>query len=189
MKMDFIYKWIEHIPSDHSVGDAQIRELFKWASTIDGNAVEIGSFYGRSTVVIGYGLKIGQKGKVFAIDPHQNRYNSFIKCSEYISKTTCKEHIQIVRDLSENVLKTKSPKEIFESPVNLLFIDGDHSYEGIKKDLNWIDVVPRGGVIILHDYSSKYPGIIQAINEFRLQNPMVFEQIKLLGSMVIFRKS
>jgi len=186
--MEFNYKWIEHIPADHSIGDAQVRELFRWASTIDGNAIEIGSFYGRSTAVIAWGLKIGNGGKLFAIDPHENKYNSYEACLKNVIQADVKEYVQIVRDESENVFKEKKPKELFEKPIGLLFIDGDHSYEGLKKDLVWIDLVYHGGIIAFHDYNtSKYPGIVKAITEYQ-ETHHTMDQLLLVGSMVIFKK-
>jgi len=35
--------------------------------------------------------------------------------------------------------------------VDLLFIDGDHSYEGVKRDLPWLLLVKPGGIVIFHD--------------------------------------
>lgn len=38
------------------------------------------------------------------------------------------------------------------SPLDLLFIDGDHSYEGVKRDFEmYAPLVRPGGLIVLHD--------------------------------------
>ena len=40
----------------------------------------------------------------------------------------------------------------WEGPIGLLFIDGDHSYEGALADLKrWVPYVEMGGLIALHD--------------------------------------
>lgn len=51
--------------------------------------------------------------------------------------------------------------------VDLVFIDGDHSYEHCKSDIeSWLPHVKEGGVMCLHDYESKYwPGVFQSVNE------------------------
>lgn len=187
--MDFNFDWIKHISNAHSIGDKQIRTLFRWASVVDGNAVEIGSYFGRSTVVIARGLSIAEKGgKVFAVDPHSSKvcdYDLFLK---NIEQAGIKEYVQPIRERSEVVLESREPKELFESKIGLLFIDGNHTYEGLKKDLGWIDLVYRGGVIAFHDYNqSKYPGITQAIIEYQETHHTMY-QYELLGSMVLFKK-
>jgi predicted O-methyltransferase YrrM len=52
--------------------------------------------------------------------------------------------------------------------LDVLFIDGDHSYEGVKHDLdNYGHLVAPGGRIILHDVLSGYdPGVRQAFDEY-----------------------
>lgn len=42
--------------------------------------------------------------------------------------------------------------KLWDKPISLLFIDGDHSYEGVKKDtLSWEPFVKKGGTILFHD--------------------------------------
>lgn len=37
--------------------------------------------------------------------------------------------------------------------VDMVFIDGDHSYEAVKRDIHaWVPNVKEGGIIALHDY-------------------------------------
>ncbi|HET7648576.1 MAG TPA: class I SAM-dependent methyltransferase [Gaiellaceae bacterium] len=57
-------------------------------------------------------------------------------------------------------------------PLELLFVDGDHSYEGAKADLErWGAFVRPGGHLLLHDavdsggYGNHYPGVARAVSE------------------------
>jgi cephalosporin hydroxylase len=43
-------------------------------------------------------------------------------------------------------------------PVDYLFIDGDHSYEGVKRDFElWSPLVRSGGIIAFHDMKPDHP--------------------------------
>jgi hypothetical protein len=53
---------------------------------------------------------------------------------------------------------------------DILFIDGDHSYNGVKNDtLNYISIVRGGGYLIFHD-TEHIHGIRQWVNEFLNNN-------------------
>ena len=41
----------------------------------------------------------------------------------------------------------------FDEQIDLLFLDGDHSYEGCRADvLAWLPHLKPGGVVVMHDY-------------------------------------
>ena len=51
--------------------------------------------------------------------------------------------------------------------INVLFIDGDHSYEGCKRDIEaWLPHMKKNGVILFHDCDESSPGVVQAVAEF-----------------------
>lgn len=57
------------------------------------------------------------------------------------------------------------PSEDME--IDVLFIDGDHSYEGCKADIEaWYPYVKKGGVMLFHDCDESSPGVVQAVAEF-----------------------
>jgi hypothetical protein len=50
----------------------------------------------------------------------------------------------------------------FLSRVQLLFVDADHSYEGVHADLDaWTPKLNEGGFIVLHDFGT-WPGVTRA---------------------------
>lgn len=49
----------------------------------------------------------------------------------------------------------------------LLYIDGDHSYEGVLGDLcAWVPKVKLGGIVALHDYENPVYGVKRAVGVF-----------------------
>lgn len=54
-----------------------------------------------------------------------------------------------------------------KSKIDVLFIDGDHSYEGCKADIdNYYPQMAKGGVMLFHDCDNSSPGVVKAVEEF-----------------------
>lgn len=61
-------------------------------------------------------------------------------------------------------------KEISDGTLDFIFIDGDHSYEGVLKDLNlWFKKVKPFGIFAGHDASNR--GVTEALKEFFKNEP------------------
>jgi hypothetical protein len=59
--------------------------------------------------------------------------------------------------------------------VDMVFIDGEHTYEGVKADIEaWLPKTKK--IICGHDYSDKWPGVKRAVDEH-------FENIKVADSI------
>ncbi len=49
--------------------------------------------------------------------------------------------------------------------VDSVFIDGDHTYESASGDIEaWKPLIKQGGLICGHDYSTAFPGVMDAVN-------------------------
>jgi glycosyltransferase involved in cell wall biosynthesis/predicted O-methyltransferase YrrM len=125
--------------------------------------VEIGSYLGASTCFLAAGAR-SRTGKVYAVDTWTNlamsegskdTYQEFLKNTEPL-----REWIVPLRGFSHEVANSFSEK------IDLLFIDGDHSYEAVQTDLKaWLPKVRDGGIVAFHDYSWA-EGVRKAIREF-----------------------
>lgn len=75
---------------------------------------------------------------------------------------------------------------------DLIYIDGDHGYNGVKSDLLLALLKTKiGGLICGHDYDlGKFPGVFQAVNEFCQQNNLEIKYITKDGcpSFCIIKK-
>ena len=63
----------------------------------------------------------------------------------------------------------------FDGELDLLYIDGNHSYEFVKEDmLAWMPKVRSGGILSGHDYDSvNFPGVVKGVKEILGKSPLV----------------
>lgn len=159
-----------------------------WLSDAEGQALsiiaegkqvlEIGTHFGRSTVWMAKTANF-----VHTIDPFLD-YNGFR--GDYIKKSLMENlvrhrvhnKVMVHEGTSEAILKDWGTK------FDLIFIDGDHSYVGVKRDIALTrNLVPPGGLIAFHDYGRPSdPGVSQAVNEFVEEGAKV---LKVIGTLAL----
>lgn len=76
------------------------------------------------------------------------------------------KRVVLHRRRSTDAALIASPDEELAS-FDLAFIDGDHGYEGVKHDLeSWGSRVRAGGIILVHDATPRFPGVLRALGEW-----------------------
>jgi predicted O-methyltransferase YrrM len=134
---------------DTQTTPAERNALAKYAAGA-GLAVEIGVFEGVNTVIIGKALANG--GRLFGIDPFfRGRlgicYHKII-AELHLKRNGVAKSVGIIEKLSFDAVDDVPEK------VDFIFIDGDHSYEGIDKDWKlYANLLKPGGIMALHDTS------------------------------------
>ena len=135
--------------------------------------VEIGSYEGLSTTCLLAGSETGYNPPVWAIDTFDDtntpqRTNKAKTRHEMFWDNICErilEHnVRLIRDFSYNV----APK--FEDKIGLIFIDGSHDYESVRRDItDWLPHMGNGGIMVFHDYNLKkgFPGVLKAVDEIK----------------------
>lgn len=125
-----------------------------------GEIVEIGSWKGRSTIILAHGSKEAGREKVHAIDhfkgdPECGPMEGEAEFLNNVKNAGVSDWVVPMVMSSEEAaaLWAKKPK-----PIRLLWIDGSHAYEDVKRDfLLWEPFVVPGGIIAMHDTFWKDP--------------------------------
>jgi hypothetical protein len=166
--------------------------LYQQAREARGGAiVEIGSFHGRSTIALALGSQEGHGAPVYTIDPYVS----------FTGPLGGKFGPQDKIGLLNNLLFTATVPRVWliqlpsgqvargwQEPISLLWIDGDHSYEGVKDDFEaWTPFVIPGGIIAFHDSIDHRLGPYKLISEIlakkNFEHSMVFEKITLIKKL------
>jgi predicted O-methyltransferase YrrM len=132
--------------------------------------VEFGSLHGRSTRALAD--NICEDGKIWAVDPWGNDYiaedGTNVKINTYVYPyflNNLVDHIE-----ADRVIPVRGFSYSFSLPhtVDMVFIDGDHRYETVVRDIKKaLELVRPGGIISGHDYDHPgWPGVKKAVDEF-----------------------
>jgi methyltransferase family protein len=113
------------------------------------SVVEVGSLHGRSA----FALLNACNGPVYCIDPwDDDRYESFMDECGHFSNLVA--------------IRACSPGAADQVPdVDMVFLDGDHEYEGVVADIEaWLPKTRK--LLCGHDYGHPdYPGVARAVDE------------------------
>ncbi|MFP5289022.1 MAG: glycosyltransferase, partial [Thermoanaerobaculia bacterium] len=156
-----------------------------------GAVVEVGSYCGRSTVVLGSAVKaLRPSGRVVAIDPHRGQVGAldsgirsgaptFEKLRANLSRNGLADHVEIVRKCSFEV--------DWKGPIGFLLIDGLHDYANVARDFRHFEgSVVTGGYVAFHDYAEYYPGVRAFVDELLASGR--YQKVRQAKSLVVVRK-
>lgn len=143
-----------------------LAKLCKWANQNGaiGKCVEIGSYSGEGTVVLADHFK-----EVLAVDPWENGYDpndvASHQCPMEDVFNAFKERITPLGNVLYIRGKSIDALQSFKNgSLDLVYIDGDHRYEGALADINgWLPKLRKGGCMTGHDFS--FPTVRQALSE------------------------
>jgi len=173
--LDAAWEAARNVPGYLVESEARLLGMIAACVPVAGSIVEIGSFKGKSTVMLAkvaahYGL-----GRIVAIDPHNcpelldhqadPAASSFQDFLRNIEAAGVGDQVEVLRAYSKDV------SGAWNRPIRFLWIDGDHSYRGAKTDFDGFfpHVLPQG-VVALHDALNVVSGPIRVFVEEMLRS-------------------
>ena len=101
---------------------------------------------------------------------------------DIIRKVGLEQHIEPFKGTSAQYAQR------LKTPLRMAFIDGDHTYAGVKKDvLALSDMIVENGYLCFHDYSAAFPGVVRAVDECVIK-PGGYGDICLVKDLLVARK-
>ena len=129
------------------------------------NIFEFGTYFGKTTYFL---AATSDDTHVTTLDfpPDQSQTGDYQ--GSYF-KNSDREH-QITQLLADSKKFDPLP---YKRLMNLIFVDGDHSYTGISHESKKaLKMLAPGGVIIWHDYAAKTPDVVRYFNDFTAKKPV-----------------
>lgn len=126
-----------------------------------GNVLEIGCDVGHSTTALLLGVR-EHGGHVWSMDINPDCANNFPNNPQWTF---------IHADSQDNLVPIKLAVNTYVTlfmELDLLYVDGDHTYEGALNDItHYGQWVKRGGLILVHDVEHpNFPGVAQAVRDY-----------------------
>lgn len=191
------YKGGEHIDTARILAveglmtDTEVRLLRRLASEVrEGCIVEIGSYHGRSTVALAQGAREGAGRPVYAVDPYLSFRGPLGKKFGPRDKIAFMRNV-VFAGLAEGIWTVHLPSEqaarSWDTPVSLLWIDGDHTYEGVRKDWeSWAPFLVPGGRAAFHDSLDPRLGVFRLIPE--ILEGQGFRRVEVVDKVTVLEK-
>lgn len=133
--------------------------------------VEIGSFKGKSGCYLGAGARAGNEAHVFCVDPWDldgNVYGKHGFTDPQVQRTFIRQRDELGLTFTVTPIQAFSLEAAaeWETPIGLLYIDGDHEYDSVKADFEaWLPHVPLEGVVAFDDYGTRNKGVTRFVDE------------------------
>ena len=148
-----------------------------YAGSVAGDVIEIGSWQGRSTIALAQGCADSDNGVVHAIDTFlgnpgneamyvvgaEDRSDLEPNFRRNIAAAGLTDRVTVYAKSSADAVAEVAAAV---NGVRMMYIDGEHSYDAVKEELElYAPLLSPGGLLTFDDYSTRYPGVVDAIHE------------------------
>jgi predicted O-methyltransferase YrrM len=172
------------------ISDPSLRALTDILSkrSYDGFHLEIGTAAGGALChLMEWNAKIGSVPKFIVVDPMQYFPNQFeIVCENIKSRGLPLEKVEFLRTTSAKAFGWAKENNV---KFDFILIDGNHKIRYVNEDLRWTRFLHPGGLLCVHDYSPRYPGVYLNMKRFlhKYANYKILSQVETL--LILEKKS
>ena len=155
--------------------------------------IEIGTWTGASSLFFGELIQRGKKKiDFYTIDTFLGSEELLVEFRELLEDDKLYKYYMQVREPLKDYIKvirgdsqSKETSNLFEDEsVAGIFIDGDHTKEGFRRDIkNWWPKIKQGGIFSGHDYIWGGKGVKPIIDNFS-----TFKAKRFLGDVWYYNK-
>ena len=172
-----LLKEVETVEGYLSPNEMRFLALLAAYPTAVGEVLEIGSFKGKSTIILAKAAALADKNsKIHAVDPMtapsatdpdlRGDETSFTDFQKNIEKHNVADRIEFHQTFSYKLAET------WKRPLRFLWIDGDHTYKGTKLDFDGFAAhLSDGAIVAMHDVLHEFDGGIRVFMEDILLSP------------------
>jgi MMP 1-O-methyltransferase len=165
-----LLKEVETVEGYLAPREMRFLALLAACPTADGEILEIGSFKGKSTVILAKAAALSGNSKVNAVDPMtapsvtdpdlRGDESSFEDFQKNIEAHKVADKIEFHQTFSYELAKH------WTKPLRLLWVDGDHTYKGTKLDFKgFAPFLQDGAIVAIHDVLHEFDGGIRVFME------------------------
>lgn len=164
-------------------------------------AVEIGSWQGKSSICLATGLADKRRPRLCCIDPFDASGDA-ASADTYGARAS--RAGRGLRDVFEANLEAAGVRHVVDvhqgfshehaarwrDKIDLLFLDGDHGYDAVKRDfLDWAPKIRPGGWLAMHDVvHAQHEGPRRVVDEL-VRTDATWVDSRYVDSMFVARKA
>ncbi|MHB8669970.1 MAG: class I SAM-dependent methyltransferase [Acidimicrobiales bacterium] len=132
-------------------------KLYELAYFSHGPILEVGTYFGKSTAIIASALRDARSSASFlSLDIDGE---ALAAAAAMLAQRRVDSHVQLVRGSLDALFRVRP-----DLRPALVFLDGDHTFKGVRRDLAALhDRVPSGGLLLFHDYVDTRYGVSNAV--------------------------